>query len=318
VAQLHRTVALVEVQHRASRIRQHLHLDVARAVEQALEEQGAVAERPRGFAAAAGEGVGHLLTPGHPAHAAPAAAGGRLQHHRIAERVGLRQGIVEGVEGAAAGHHRDVQGLGELAGAHLVAEQRQRLGRRADEGETGLGAAGGEFGILRQEAVARVHAVAAALPGGGDEGADVEVGAHRVAAAGQFAGFGRHARVQGVGIRRRVDGHRLHAEPGGGPGDADGDLATVGDQYALQHGAGSPLMYVSEPSLPHRRSGALDQQVHDGRRIRERHRPWRRSSMSASTTLTRARGRRVPDSAKSGFALRDVRTAPSYCPGNLA
>ena len=53
-----------------------------------------IAERRLGLALAAREGLVHLLGPGHGAHAAPAAAGRGLQHHRIADRLGLRLGLV--------------------------------------------------------------------------------------------------------------------------------------------------------------------------------------------------------------------------------
>ena len=94
VAQLHRAVALEQVHDVALAVAQHLDLDVPRPRHDLLQEEGAIAERGLGFALAAREGLVHLLGPGHGAHAAPAAAGRGLQHHRIADGLGLRLGLV--------------------------------------------------------------------------------------------------------------------------------------------------------------------------------------------------------------------------------
>ena len=108
VAQLHRAVALEEVHDVALAVGQHLHLDVARPRHELLEEQRAVAERGLGLALAAREGLVHLLGPRHGAHAAAAAAGRRLQHHRIADRRAPRLGL-----GADAERRRRCRGRRE-------------------------------------------------------------------------------------------------------------------------------------------------------------------------------------------------------------
>ena len=54
-----------------------------------------------------------------------------------------------------AGHQRHAGLLHQALGRRLVAHRRDRLGRRADEDDAGLGAGGGEVLVLRQEAVAR-------------------------------------------------------------------------------------------------------------------------------------------------------------------
>ena len=81
-----------------------------------------------------------------------------------------------------------------------------------------------------------MHAIAAAFPGRSDDGVDVEIATHRIAAGG--ADLARRAREPGVqrqGIGRREDGDRVDAERGRRPRDADGDLAAIGDQDALEH-----------------------------------------------------------------------------------
>ena len=50
-----------------------------------------------------------------------------------------------------------------------------RLGRRADEDQPGIGAGLREVGALGQEAVAGMHRVGAGAPGGVEDAPDVEV-----------------------------------------------------------------------------------------------------------------------------------------------
>ena len=86
------------------------------------------------------EALAHvLLTMGEP-HALAAAAGRGLHHHRIADLGGDPDGLV-GIGDLAqeAGHDADPGGLRQLLQFDLVAHRRDRLGRRADEGDAGVG-----------------------------------------------------------------------------------------------------------------------------------------------------------------------------------
>ena len=89
---------------------------------------------------------------------------------------------------------------------------------------------------LRQEAVARMHRLGAAVPAGRDDLVDDEValGGGRRPDRDRLVG---HLDVQrvlvGLGIDR--DGRDAHAA--GGLDDAAGDLAAIGDQDALEHAA---------------------------------------------------------------------------------
>ena len=58
---LRRAVALAEMDAVAVGVEQHLHLDVARAVQRLLDQQIAAAERGFGFAASFGERRGEIL-----------------------------------------------------------------------------------------------------------------------------------------------------------------------------------------------------------------------------------------------------------------
>jgi hypothetical protein len=74
-----------------------------------------------------------------------------------------------------------------------------------------------------------VHGVGSAFFGDGQQLFDVQVGVGRAVAV-QPIGFIGHAGVQGVDVGIGVHGDGLHAVVGAGAGDADGDLASVGDQ----------------------------------------------------------------------------------------
>ena len=90
VAQLHRTVALVQMHDVAPQVAQHLHLDVARPRHDLLQKESTVAEGGLRFALAAREGFVHVLGARDGAHAAAAAAGRGLQHDRVADGPGQR------------------------------------------------------------------------------------------------------------------------------------------------------------------------------------------------------------------------------------
>ena len=238
VAQLDRAVALEEVHDVALAVAQDLDLDVARPRHDLLEEDRVVAEGRLGFALAARERLVHLARRRHDAHAAPAAAGRRLQHHRIADR--LRDSPWPSALEASAPGAPGTTGMpcfsAKARACDLVAEQREGGGRGTDEAQALGPAALGEFGILREEAVAGMDAVGAALLGRRDDRLDVEIGAQRIGdVLADLAGLVRQLRMQRLRIRRREHGDRFDPERRRRPGDANGDLAAVGDQHAFEH-----------------------------------------------------------------------------------
>ncbi len=88
VAPLDRALALVQVDHVAVRIAQHLDLDVARLLDELLDEHAVVAEAVARLVAARGEALeGFLVVEGH-AQALAAAAGRGLDHHGVADVLG--------------------------------------------------------------------------------------------------------------------------------------------------------------------------------------------------------------------------------------
>ena len=90
-----------------------------------------------------------------------------------------------------AGHQRHLGLFHQRLGLGLAAHGADRLGRRADEHQAGLGAGGGELLVLRQEAVARMDRLGTARLGRLDDAS---------------------RRADSFPCRSRTDAHRLVAE----------------------------------------------------------------------------------------------------------
>jgi hypothetical protein len=244
VAALQGAVALADRQDPGA-VAGHLDLDVAGPLDQALGVEAGLAERGQGLAAGGGVGLGDLAGLAHHPQAAPAAPGHGLDDHRRPLRQGGEEGLDLGHAGRAADpvdHRRAVLG-GDGPGPGLVAQGVQRLRRGADEGQAGAMAGAGEGGALREESVARMDRVAAAAPGRRHHRLDVEIGPRP--GPGQRAGAVGGADVAGGGVVLGEDGGGGDPQLAGGPGDADGDLAAVGDQdvadrHAIPLAAKSP------------------------------------------------------------------------------
>ena len=105
-----------------------------------------------------------------PAHALAAAAGHRLDQHRIADLVGLALQEFRLLHLAViARHHRHAGLLHQRLGAILQAHGAHGGRRRADKDDAGIGAGLRERGVLRQKAVAGMDAVGARCLGDGDQ-----------------------------------------------------------------------------------------------------------------------------------------------------
>ncbi len=165
VAPLHRAVPHAQRPRRALAVGDHLHLDVPRAGQQALQEHHTAAERALGLHPGALVGLGELLRGhDHPDAPAPAARGG-LEHQRVADLTGHPDGGVQVAHRAAAPRRdRDADLLGDQLGADLVAELAHRLGGRADERHPEPLAQFGERRVLGDESPADPGRVRAALP----------------------------------------------------------------------------------------------------------------------------------------------------------
>ena len=134
-----------------------------------------------------------------------------------------------------AGHDRHARLGHDLASPRLRTHRFDRLRRRADEDDSGLGTGTSEIGVLSKEAVAGVDRFGTGLLGGVDDLEDVQValGRHRGADQEGLVGL---AHVRRVAVDLRVDGDRADTHLLERAGDADRDLAPVGYQHLLEHG----------------------------------------------------------------------------------
>jgi hypothetical protein len=99
---------------------------------------------------------------------------------------------------------------------------------RPNEGQPRLGAHPGKIATLREEPVPWVDGVTAGRRRRRDHGPGIQIG--RRALAWQRPAFVSDAKVQAAGVVFRIHGDGGQAHVGRGAGDADGDLAPVGDQ----------------------------------------------------------------------------------------
>ncbi len=164
----------------AVRVAEHLHLDMAGALDQLFEIDLVLAEGGLGLALALGHLAQQVGLGADGAHAAPAAAPGGLQHHRIADLGGQlldRLHVVRQRIGRRDDRHADLDG--QVARRDLVAEPAHRLRLRADEGDAGLGAGIGEFRAFRQQPVAGMDGVGARQLGDADHLLDRQIALDR-------------------------------------------------------------------------------------------------------------------------------------------
>src|SRR5690606_19442620 len=161
VAALQRAFALAEMDAPARPVAEDLHLEVPGLWQEALHIDLGIAEGGLGLAPAGLPGLLDLVGLRDDAHAAPAAAGHGLDHHRAACRKAREEFArflePRGMPGAFEDRHAQL--ARPLARAGLVAEQRERLGRGADEDEARRLDPARELGILGEEAVAGVDGV---------------------------------------------------------------------------------------------------------------------------------------------------------------
>ena len=134
VTSLERAVALADGDDVAVVVADHLHLDVARFFEIALDVDVAVAECGFCFGLRDGNRAGELgIGPGD-AHAAPTAAGDRLDHYRESNLPGDPAGLGgAGDDTFGPRQQRHTGGFHRGAGFGLVAHPLDHLGLRADE-----------------------------------------------------------------------------------------------------------------------------------------------------------------------------------------
>ena len=236
MAPLNRAFALAEMDAIALPVGQHLDLDMARLFDILLQKHPVVAEGGAGFAGGGAKALAELRFARDEPHALAAAAGGGLDHHRIADMPGDFGRLVRiGDHLEVAGDGVDPGGASQFLRFDLVAHRPNRVRPWADEGHSGGGERFWELGILRQEAVSRMHRFSAGLGAGGDDPFDQQI------ALGDRRRPDRHrlvgdADVRRAGVRLGMDGDGLDPHRLGGADHPAGDFTAVGDENLVEHG----------------------------------------------------------------------------------
>lgn len=229
---LQRTLALVQM-YRIVSITEYLHFDVPRAADEPFEVEAAITKGGTGLRTGLGQQGFKLVRIIGNADAATTAARRRLDHHWKADiaREGCRSAKI-GQNTIAPGDDWHSRRERRCLGGRLVAHGTDSFGGGTDENEAcgfdGLG----EAGVLREETIAGVDCIGAALPCCLKHRLDVEVGFRGLRSdLDRLVG---EPNSQHVGVGRAVNLDSLDPQSASGPDDADRDLPPVGDQNLLQ------------------------------------------------------------------------------------
>ena len=219
----------------AVRVAENLDLDVARLLDELLDEHPVVAEARARLVAARRESLERILVVEGDPQPLAATAGRRLDHHRVADAardLDSRLGRLD--RGVVPRDRRHPGSRRELLRGDLVAHRRDRLVLRPDEDNALLLDPPREQLVLRQEAVSRMHRLRAARLAGRDDLVDrqVRVPARRRADQDRLV---RQLDMQRIPIGLGVDGNRRDAHAARRLDDTAGDLAAIGDQDLLEH-----------------------------------------------------------------------------------
>mmetsp|Transcript_15979 Transcript_15979/g.37862 ORF Transcript_15979/g.37862 Transcript_15979/m.37862 type:complete len:629 (-) Transcript_15979:82-1968(-) len=228
VAALDGAVTLPQVDRAALAVAEDLDLDVTGAVDEALDENGAVAEGGLRLGGGRLEEGHEVLNLTHDAHALAAATHGRLHDDGQAELLDeVRQLLHVGDRAVRAGHdrHAGLDGLG--AGGRLVGELVHVLDGRANEGDARVVARLDHLRRLGEEAVARVDRVDALLLRQLDDLLRRQVCSDRALAGANLERLVGLVAVQAAQVFLGIDGDGLDVHLRRGAADTDRDLATV-------------------------------------------------------------------------------------------
>ena len=209
---LDRALALAQVDDVAVRVAQHLDLDVARPLDEALDEHARIAEARLRLAGRTREAIPALAVVAREAHPLATAARGGLDHHRVADLARELHRVVGAFDFAGVtGNRRDLGLLCKALRRDLVAHRAHRVRLWTDERDARFCERLGEVRLLGQEAEAGVHRVGAGATTGVHDRGYVKIGGHRRCAE-QFDGFVGFAHREALRVDRMVDGHARDAE----------------------------------------------------------------------------------------------------------
>lgn len=227
---LNRTIALAEVEVVVFTVAQNLHFDVAGVLDAFLDINAAVSKSAPRFSDCLERLLLEILRAINLGHSPAAAAGRRLDHDRITDRLGkLRQQfLVRGRLALAAGHDRHAGLDGALPGPRLLCHQADRLRIGPDKDKTRFFTAGRELAVLGEKPISGMNRVRLCQQGSADHRIHVEItlfGRRGTDADKAIRGTDSHR----VDIRLGTHRHAFHLHRLAGPDDPQCNLATVSD-----------------------------------------------------------------------------------------
>ena len=235
VAALDRAFPFAQVNDIAVAVGHDLDFDMAGFFDELFDENPVIAETGFGFVDGRGKSFAGLFVIIGDAHALAAAAGGRLQHHRIADLAGDGDRLLGVLEGyGMTGDGVDACFFGQFFRFDLITHGNHGTGRRTDQGDLVAGQLAGKGGVLGQESISRVNGSRLGLFGGIDDGIH-----HQIALSGRRRsdanGLVGHFHMQGILIGFGIDGNRLDFHFARRLDHPAGDFTTVGDENFFEH-----------------------------------------------------------------------------------
>ena len=144
-------------------VRQHLHLDVARIDDRLFDVNLTITKCPLGFALCCLQSGLEFFPRTHQAHAFPAPARGRLQHHRIANLRGHLFGLPGRLQPSRSPWHERYSGFFHfLPRPRFRSHHFHRSRGRAYELHSGIRARLGKLRVLGEKPVPRMDCIRAA------------------------------------------------------------------------------------------------------------------------------------------------------------
>ena len=214
---LDRAVPLAEVDAVPMRVEEELDFDVARALDETLQDQAVVTERGGRLAPSGRQRGREVVHRSNRAHALATAARRRLHEQRDADDLGGGgEGCVALVCPVIARQDGNAELPGKRPGRGLVAHRPDRRRRRTDPANAGGDHGFGEVGVLGEEAEPGMKSVAPGLDGSLND-----------------AFHGQQVERVGPGCRWC---DRPNAEAIAGPADPCCDLAAVRDEERPDRG----------------------------------------------------------------------------------
>ena len=221
-------------------VAKHLNFDVARIDDEFLDEDAVVAERRFGLRFRAGVTFSHFLPRSRDPHAFAAAAGGGLDHDRIADFIGDPHRLDFILDDPKmAGHRGYVRGGRCLLALYLVAHGGDSFGIGTDENDPRRSERARKSFALGQKPIPRVDCLSPAAQARCHDFVDDKVTLRGRRRPDGNRGV-RHLDMQRVLVGIGINRDSLDLKPARRLDDTACYLATVGDQNPLEHRASFP------------------------------------------------------------------------------